>query len=83
MGKMDSNRGQRLILHCGVCHRPLGVFYVQKCVSREPQIEILNGSLHRTEQGTLRIYATCKCGEKTVFENKSPTPVKRGWRRIT
>ena len=83
MGKMDHQRGQRLTLRCHSCKRPLGVFYVQKKVTDQPKIEMLNGSLHKTPQGTLMLHVICKCGEKTVFENNSGEITKQGWRRLT
>jgi hypothetical protein len=80
---MDHQRGQKLTLRCHQCKRPLGIFYVQKKVTCQPKIEVLNGSVHKTEKGTTKIIAICKCGAKTVFENQSETITKQGWRRIT
>lgn len=80
---MDSQRGQRLSLRCSVCKRPLGIFYVQKRVSRPAKLIVLNGSVYKTDKGTLKIHATCKCGAKTVFENTSGAVTKHGWRRLT
>ena len=83
MGKMDTQRGQKLTLRCHVCKRPLGIFYVQKTVRSVPKIEVLKGSVHTTDKGTTKIHAICKCGAKTVFENESETITKQGWRRLT
>ena len=80
MGKMDTQRGQRLTLRCCACRRPLGIFYNQKSVSCPPKIAVLDGAMHKTEKGTYRIHAKCKCGAKTVFENQSI--IKNGWRQI-
>lgn len=80
---MDSQRGYRLTLRCNICKRPLGIFYVQKNVNCPAKLAVLNGSVHKTKKGTLKIYATCKCGEKTVFENNSESVTKHGWRRVT
>ncbi|MCW4015445.1 MAG: hypothetical protein NWF06_03665 [Candidatus Bathyarchaeota archaeon] len=80
---MDSQRGQKLTLRCSACKRPLGIFYQKKSVSKPAKLVILNGSVHKTQQGTTKIHATCKCGAKTVFENKSTEITKQGWRRIT
>lgn len=80
---MDHQRGQRLTLRCHVCKRPLGIFYVQKTVKCQPKLEVLKGSVHKTNKGTIKIHAICKCGAKTVFENNSVTITKQGWRRIT
>ncbi|PVX24861.1 MAG: hypothetical protein CW691_06255 [Candidatus Bathyarchaeum sp.] len=82
LGKMDSQRGQKLTLRCSGCKRPLGIFYVKKNISSPAKLVLLDGSLHKTEQGTLKIYARCKCGVKTVFENKSGNVAKQGWRRL-
>jgi hypothetical protein len=83
LGKMDHQRGQKLTLRCHQCKRPLGIFYVQKSVTCQPKLEILKGSVHKTEKGTIKIHAICKCGAKTVFENQSETVTKQGWRRLT
>ena len=83
MGKMDSQRGQKLTLRCSECKRPLGIFYVQKSVSCPAKLVVLDGSVHKTEKGTIKIHARCKCGAKTVFEKKSTTVTKQGWRRLT
>jgi hypothetical protein len=83
MGKMDHQRGQRLTLRCRSCKRPLGIFFVQKRITDTPKLQFLDGSVHKTSQGTLRIHARCKCGEKNVFESRSSLPTKQGWRRIT
>jgi len=80
---MDHQRGERLTLRCHMCKRPLGIFYVQKKVTSKPKLEILKGSVHKTNKGTLKIHAICKCGAKTVFENQSETITKQGWRRLT
>ncbi|MCJ7614244.1 hypothetical protein MUO71_05725, partial [Candidatus Bathyarchaeota archaeon] len=61
LGKMDSQRGQKLTLRCSACHRPLGIFYNKKSVSCPAKLIILNGSVHKTEKGTNKIHATCKC----------------------
>ena len=82
VGKMDSQRGQKLTLRCRTCKRPLGIFYNKKSVSAPAKLVVLNGSVHKTEKGTLRIHATCKCGVKTVFENPSGEITKQGWRRL-
>ena len=82
MGKMDHQRGQRLTLRCGKCHRPLGIFFVQKSVTCPPKLEVLEGSVHKTDKGTIKIHAICKCGEKTIFENQSEIPTRQGWKRI-
>jgi len=80
---MDHQRGQKLTLRCHECKRPLGIFYVQKTVKSQPKLEMLKGSVHKTDKGTIKIHAICKCGAKTVFENNSITITKQGWRRIT
>ena len=80
---MDSQCGQKLTLRCSKCKRPLGIFYVQKTVSCPAKLVVLKGSVHKTEKGTIKIHATCKCGVKTVFENKSILISKQGWRRLT
>ncbi|PVX26875.1 MAG: hypothetical protein CW716_05115 [Candidatus Bathyarchaeum sp.] len=80
MGKMDTQRGQKLTLGCSGCRRPLGIFYNQKSVSSTPKIVVLAGSVNKTEKGTYKIHATCKCGAKTVFENSTLT--RHGWRKI-
>jgi hypothetical protein len=77
---MDTQRGQKLTLRCSACRRPLGIFYNQKSVSSTPKIVVLDGSVHKTEKGTYKIHAICKCGAKTVFENFAIT--KHGWRKI-
>ena len=82
VGKMDTQRGQKLTLRCSACKRPLGIFYNKKTVSSPAKLVILNGSVHKTEKGTLKIHATCKCGVKTVFENPSGEITKQGWRRL-
>ena len=82
MGKMDSQRGQRLTLRCADCRRPLGIFYIKKSVSSPPKLVFLDGSIHKTKKGTLKIHVRCKCGFKTIFKNNSPTITKQGWRRI-
>jgi hypothetical protein len=79
---MDSQRGHRLSLRCNVCNRPLGIFYVQKSVSCPAKLVILKGSVHKTKKRTIKIYAICKCGEQTIFENNSETVTKQGWRQI-
>ncbi len=83
LGKMDTQRGQKLTLRCHKCKRPLGIFYVQKTVKSPAKIELLKGSVHTTDKGTIKIHAICKCGAKTVFENESETITKQGWRRLT
>ena len=83
VGRMDSQRGQKLTLRCSSCKRPLGIFYNKKTVSSPAKLVILNGSVHKTEKGTLKIHARCKCGVKTVFENRSGEVTKQGWRRLT
>ena len=82
MGKMDSQRGSKLSLRCKVCRRPLGIFYNKKSVSNPAKLVVLNGSIHKTERETLKIYITCKCGAKNVFENRSPEITKQGWKLI-
>ena len=82
VGKMDTQRGQKLTLRCSACKRPLGIFYNKKTVSSPAKLVILNGSVHKTEKGTLKIHATCKCSVKTVFENPSGEITKQGWRRL-
>jgi len=82
LGRMDSQRGQKLTLRCSGCHRPLGIFYIKKTVSSPAKLVLLNGSVHKTEEGTIKIHATCKCGVKTVFENRSGEVSKQGWRRL-
>jgi hypothetical protein len=77
---MDTQRGQKLTLRCSTCRRPLGIFYNQKTVSSPPKLIVLEGSVHKTEEGTYIIHAKCKCGAKTVFENLSLS--KHGWRKI-
>jgi len=42
----------------------------------------LKGSVHKTDKGTIRIHAICKCGVKTIYENTSETVTKQGWRRF-
>jgi hypothetical protein len=79
---MDSQRGQKLSLRCGACRRPLGIFYNKKSVSSPAKLVVLDGSVHKTEEGTLKIHVTCKCGAKTVFENRSGEITKQGWKRI-
>jgi hypothetical protein len=79
---MDSQRGTKLTLRCGACRRPLGIFYNKKTVSSPTKLIILNGSAHKTEKGTIKIHATCKCGAKTIFENPSGEITKQGWRKI-
>ena len=83
VGKMDSQRGQKLTLRCCACKRPLGIFYVQKTVSSPAKLVVLDGSVHKTENGTTKIHAKCKCGSKTVFEKQSTIVTKQGWRRLT
>ena len=83
MGKMESQRGQKLTLRCSKCKRPLGIFYVQKSVSSPAKLVVLDGSVHKTEKDTIKIHARCKCGVKTVFESKSTIVTKQGWRRLT
>ncbi|MCK4885012.1 hypothetical protein KAS24_02975, partial [Candidatus Bathyarchaeota archaeon] len=83
LGKMDSQRGQQLTLSCSACKRPLGIFYVQNSVGCPAKLVVLKGSVHKTDKGTIKIHATCKCSVKTVFENKSETVTKQGWRRLT
>lgn len=82
MGKMDSQRGQQLTLRCSACKRPLGIFYNKKSVSSPAKIVVLDGSVHKTQKGTTKIYVTCKCGKKTVFENPSGEISKQGWKRV-
>ena len=83
LGKIDSQSGQRLTLRCSKCKRPLGIFYVQKSISCPAKLVVLNGSVHKTDKGTIKIHAKCKCGAKTVFENQSEIVTKQGWRRLT
>jgi hypothetical protein len=80
---MDNQRGQRLTLRCSECHRPLGIFYWKKNLTSPATLTVLNGSIHKTEKGTLKIHATCKCGAKTIFENRSTEITKQGWKRLT
>ena len=82
LGKADKQNGQRLTLRCGTCHRPLMVYYQQKSVATTPKLVVLDGSVHKTPNGTLKLYVRCKCGAKTIFENKQPHPTKQGWKRI-
>ncbi len=82
MGKMDTQRGQRLTLRCSVCKRPLGIFFNKKNVSSPAKLIILDGSVHKTDRDTYRIHIRCKCGEKTKFENKNLEITKQGWKRI-
>jgi hypothetical protein len=82
VGKMDTQRGQKLTLRCGACRRPLGIFYTKKSVSCPPKLVVLDGSVHKTEQGTHRLHVTCKCGAKTVFENQAATITKQGWKQV-
>ncbi|MBT8171627.1 hypothetical protein KJN74_01985 [Candidatus Bathyarchaeota archaeon] len=83
MGKMDNQSGQRLTLKCSKCKRTLGIFFVQKSINKPAKLVMLKGSVHKTEKGTIKIHVTCKCGAKTVFENKSEIVKKQGWRRLT
>lgn len=80
---MDNQPGQRLTLRCSSCKRPLGIFFVQKSVNNLPKLILLKGSVHKTKKGTIKIHAKCKCGQKTIFENKSEIVTKQGWRRLT
>ncbi len=82
MGKMDTQKGQRLTLRCSSCKRPLGIFYNKKNISISAKLIVLDGSVHKTEKGTNRIYIRCKCGEKTIFENQTSEITKQGWKRI-
>lgn len=82
MGKIDSQSGHRLTLRCGGCKRPLGIFYQQKNISSPAKLFVLDGSVHQTEKGTRKIHVRCKCGVKTIFENKSLSITKQGWRRL-
>jgi hypothetical protein len=82
VGKMDSQRGQRLTLRCAACRRPLGIFFNQKSVSSLAKLVVLDGCVHKTERGTHRIHITCKCGAKMVFENQSSILTKQGWKRV-
>ena len=82
LGKADNQNGQRLTLRCGTCHRPLMVYYQQKSFTTTPKLVVLDGSVHKTPNGTLKLYVRCKCGAKTIFENKQPHPTKQGWKRI-
>jgi hypothetical protein len=82
MGKMDTQRGQKLTLRCSACRRPLGIFYNQKSVYSTPKIVVLDGSVHKTQKGNYKIHATCKCGAKTVFESQTSEITKHGWRQI-
>ncbi|MEJ2271116.1 MAG: hypothetical protein P8X91_01215 [Candidatus Bathyarchaeota archaeon] len=82
MGKMDTQRGQRLTLRCSSCKRPLGIFYNKKIIFSPAKLIILNGSVHSTNNGTNKIHIRCKCGEKTVFENQTSEITKQGWKRI-
>jgi hypothetical protein len=82
MGKIDSQSGHRLTLRCGVCKRPLGIFFQQKNISSPAKIVVLDGSVHKTKNETQKIHVHCKCGAKTIFENKSSILTKQGWRRI-
>jgi len=82
VGKIDTQRGQKLTLRCSACRRPLGIFYNKKSVSCPAKLVVLNGSVHKTEKGTHKINVKCKCGAKTVFENQTSTITKQGWRRI-
>jgi hypothetical protein len=60
----------------------MGIFYQKKSVSSPVKMVVLDGSLHKTEKGTLKIHITCKCGTKNVFENQSDEINKQGWKRI-
>jgi hypothetical protein len=80
VGKTESQKGQRLTLRCAVCKRVLRIYYKQKTVSSPAKLVVLDGSVHQTQNNTTRIHVRCKCGNKTVFENKSVS--KHGWRRI-
>jgi len=82
LGKMETQPGQKLTLRCNKCKRPLGIFYVQKSVTCPPKLILLKGSVHKTDKGTIRIHAICKCGVKTIYENTSETVTKQGWRRL-
>jgi hypothetical protein len=82
LGKMDSQRGQRLTLRCSACRRPLGIFYNKKSVSCLAKLIVLDGSVHKTKNETHKIHIRCKCGEKNVFENQTSTITKQGWKRI-
>ena len=79
---MDNQRGQRLSLRCTNCKRPLGIFFIQKSVNKPAKLTILNGSVHKTNYGTIKIHAVCKCNTKTIFENNSEIISKNGWRRL-
>lgn len=79
---MDNQRGSRLTLKCNVCRRPLGIFYIKKSVTRPAKLVMLDGSVHKTERDTLKIHVNCKCGAKTVFENRSLEITKQGWKLV-
>jgi hypothetical protein len=81
LGRLDTQRGQRMGLKCRACKRPLGIFYIKKSINSTPKIVIFKGSVHKTENKTIKIYVECKCGAKTVFENQSEIITKHGWRR--
>ena len=83
MGKTDTQSGQRLSLKCSECKRTLRIYYRQKNILSSKKLTVLNGSVHKTKDGNLRIHAQCKCGVKTVFEKKSTSVTKQGWRRIS
>jgi hypothetical protein len=82
LGRLDTQSGQRIGLKCRVCKRPLGIFYIQKSINFVPKIVVLKGSVHKTKNKTIKIFAQCKCGVKMVFENQSEIVTKQGWRRI-
>ena len=82
MGKMDTQRGQKLTLRCSACKRPLGIFYTQKNISDTPKLVILSGSVHKTKKDTYIIHTKCKCGAKTVFESLTSKISKYGWKQI-
>ena len=79
----DTQRGQRIGLKCGVCKRPLGIFYIQKSIIFAPKLVVFKGSVHKTKNKTIKIFTECKCGAKMVFENQSEIVTKQGWIRIT
>jgi hypothetical protein len=82
VGKTESQTGQRLTLRCSGCKRILRIYYQQKNISSPVKLVVLDGSVHQTEKGTLKINVKCKCGTKTVFESQSCSITKQGWRRI-